>query len=95
MMLTSVLTPEARERLQRVALVKADTARAVEDYILRMARAGKISAKARDSQAAGTLCVYVCVCEWPAPVVCWWCRRPHVAHSVLPPACPSHADNGG
>jgi programmed cell death protein 5 len=45
MMLTSILTPEARERLNRVSLVKPENARAVEDHLIRLARAGKISSK--------------------------------------------------
>jgi len=47
MMLTSVLTTEARERLARVAIVKPENARAVEDHILRLMRAGKVSTKVR------------------------------------------------
>lgn len=43
--LSGVLAPEARERLARVAIVKPDNARAVEEHIIRLARAGKISAK--------------------------------------------------
>lgn len=39
------MTSEARERLSRVAIVKPENARAVEDHIMRLARAGKLSAK--------------------------------------------------
>jgi len=51
MMLTSVLTAEARERLNRVAIVKPDNARAVEDHIMKMARGGKLTAKVRGPPA--------------------------------------------
>lgn len=47
MMLQSVLTAEARERLARVSLVKPEVSRRVEDYLLKMARSGKISAQVR------------------------------------------------
>ncbi len=36
------LTPEARERLARVRLVRPELARAVEDYIIRLAQSGGI-----------------------------------------------------
>lgn len=41
-MLTSILLPEARERLGRVAVVKPDIARAVEDHLLGLFRSGKL-----------------------------------------------------
>ncbi len=43
-MLSSILQPSARERLNRVALVKPDNARAVEDHLLRLAQARKLGA---------------------------------------------------
>ncbi len=36
------LTPEARERLARVRLVRPELARAVEDYVIRLAQSGGI-----------------------------------------------------
>jgi len=44
-MLTSVLTPEAKERLARVSMVRPENARAVEDHILGLARSRKLQAK--------------------------------------------------
>ncbi len=41
-MLKSILTAEAKERLSRVAIVKPENARAVEDHIIRLARGGKL-----------------------------------------------------
>lgn len=43
--LASVLKPEARERLARIALVKPDKARSVEETIIRQASAGQIQEK--------------------------------------------------
>ncbi len=48
-MLKSLLSPEAKERLNRVALVKPENARAVEDHIIRLARAGKVAGKVEES----------------------------------------------
>ena len=39
------MSTEARERLSRVAIVKPENARAVEEHIMRLARSGKLSAK--------------------------------------------------
>lgn len=39
------MNSEARERLNRVAIVKPDNARAVEEHLIKMARAGKIKAQ--------------------------------------------------
>lgn len=44
-MLSSLLDGKARERLNRVAIVKPENARAVEDHIIRLARGGKLSEK--------------------------------------------------
>jgi len=41
-MLTQVLTPEARERLSRIALVKPDKARSIEDTVIRAAQMGQL-----------------------------------------------------
>ncbi|KAK6932247.1 PDCD5-like [Dillenia turbinata] len=45
MMLSQILSSEARERLSRIALVKPEKARGVEDVILRAARMGQIVEK--------------------------------------------------
>ncbi|KAJ3191920.1 hypothetical protein HK101_007293 [Irineochytrium annulatum] len=44
-MLTQLLDGEARERLLRISMVKADKARAVEDLLIRMAQAGQFRGK--------------------------------------------------
>lgn len=44
-MLKSVLTPEAKERLNRVSIVKPENARAIEEHLIRLARSGKLQAK--------------------------------------------------
>ena len=48
-MLTSVLSPAARERLSRVAIVKPDNARAVENHIISLARSGKLRQQVAES----------------------------------------------
>lgn len=40
--LTAILEPEARERLGRVAVVKPENARAVEDHLLKAFQAGQL-----------------------------------------------------
>lgn len=40
--LSQILTPEARARLSRIALVKTEKARAVEELIIQAVRTGKI-----------------------------------------------------
>lgn len=41
-LLSQILAPEARARLSRIALVKAEKARAVEDLIIQAVRSGRI-----------------------------------------------------
>ena len=41
-MVSSILTVEARDRLARVALVKPDAARAAENHLIGLARAGRL-----------------------------------------------------
>ena len=41
-MLSSLLTPEAKERLARVSMVRPDNARAVENHIINLARQRKL-----------------------------------------------------
>ncbi|ODV92398.1 hypothetical protein CANCADRAFT_30564, partial [Tortispora caseinolytica NRRL Y-17796] len=45
-----VLSNGARERLARIAMVKGDRARAVEDMIIRMAQAGQITRKVEENE---------------------------------------------
>ncbi|XP_016723996.1 DNA-binding protein DDB_G0278111 isoform X5 [Gossypium hirsutum] len=45
MMLSQILSSEARERLARIALVKPEKARGVEDVLLRAAQTGQIVEK--------------------------------------------------
>jgi DNA-binding TFAR19-related protein (PDSD5 family) len=47
-MLKALLTPSAKERLNRVSLVRPDNARAVEDHLIRLARGGKLAGKVDD-----------------------------------------------
>ncbi|KAK9826281.1 hypothetical protein WJX74_005659 [Apatococcus lobatus] len=49
MMLAALLQPAARERLNRIALVKPDKARGIEDTLLRMAQRGQISERCQKS----------------------------------------------
>ncbi|KNE72975.1 hypothetical protein AMAG_20649 [Allomyces macrogynus ATCC 38327] len=49
-MLMSVLDNDARERLARIAIVKPQNARAVEDMILRMAQTGQLRGKVGEDQ---------------------------------------------
>ncbi|KAF9374596.1 hypothetical protein CPB97_012010 [Podila verticillata] len=49
-MLIQILDGEARERLSRIAIVKADKARAVEDLLIRMAQGGQVRSKITEKQ---------------------------------------------
>ena len=42
MMMASILTVEAKERLARVAMVKPDNARAVENHLISLVRGGRL-----------------------------------------------------
>ncbi|KAK4421103.1 DNA-binding protein DDB [Sesamum alatum] len=55
LMLTQILTPEARARLARIALVKPDKARGVEDVILRAAQMGQIAEKVSEERLISLL----------------------------------------
>jgi programmed cell death protein 5 len=44
-MLKSIMTADAKERLSRVALVRPDNARAVEEHLIRLARGGKLQSQ--------------------------------------------------
>ncbi|KAJ3670702.1 hypothetical protein LUZ60_008128 [Juncus effusus] len=50
LMLTQILSIEARERLSRIALVKPDKARGVEDVLLRAFQMGQISEKVSEER---------------------------------------------
>ncbi|KAL8511787.1 hypothetical protein ACS0TY_018282 [Phlomoides rotata] len=55
LMLTQILTSEARARLARIALVKPDKARGVEDVILRAAQSGQIVEKVSEERLISLL----------------------------------------
>ncbi|CAD6332979.1 unnamed protein product [Miscanthus lutarioriparius] len=55
MMLAQILSSEARERLSRIALVKPDKARGVEDVLLRAAQTGGISEKVSEERLISLL----------------------------------------
>lgn len=55
MMLSQILSSEARERLARIALVKPDKARGVEDVILRSAQMGQIVEKVSEDKLISLL----------------------------------------
>lgn len=50
MMLSQILSAEARERLARIALVKPEKAKGVEDVILRAAQMGQIAEKVTEER---------------------------------------------
>ncbi|KAJ1984918.1 hypothetical protein H4R34_000369 [Dimargaris verticillata] len=55
MMLTQILDNDARQRLTRIAMVKADKARGVEDMLIRMAKTGQLRGKVSEQQLIGLL----------------------------------------
>lgn len=55
MMLSQILTSEARERLARIALVKPEKSRGVEDVILRAAQMGQIMEKVSEDKLISLL----------------------------------------
>ena len=55
MMLSQILSAEARERLARIALVKPEKARGVEDVILRAAQMGQIVEKVSEDKLISLL----------------------------------------
>ncbi|CAA3000905.1 DNA-binding protein DDB_G0278111 [Olea europaea subsp. europaea] len=55
MMLSQILTSEARARLARIALVKPEKARGVEDVILRAAQMGQIAEKVSEERLISLL----------------------------------------
>eukprot|EP00891_Asterochloris_glomerata_P007662 jgi/Astpho2/7662/e_gw1.00115.146.1_t len=54
-MLASVLQPAARERLARIALVKPDKARGIENMVLQMAQRGQLTEKLSEERLVGVL----------------------------------------
>ncbi|XP_044496795.1 DNA-binding protein DDB_G0278111-like [Mangifera indica] len=55
MMLSQILSSEARERLSRIALVKPEKARGVEDILLRAAQMGQIVEKVSEEKLISLL----------------------------------------
>jgi programmed cell death protein 5 len=55
LMLTQILSPEARERLSRIALVKPEKARGVEDVVIRAATTGQIGEKVSEEKLISLL----------------------------------------
>ncbi|KAI0522846.1 hypothetical protein KFK09_005231 [Dendrobium nobile] len=55
LMLSQILSVQARERLARIALVKPDKARGVEDVILRAAQTGQITEKVSEERLISIL----------------------------------------
>ncbi|XP_022715626.1 DNA-binding protein DDB_G0278111-like [Durio zibethinus] len=55
MMLSQILSIEARERLARIALVKPEKARGVEDVLLRAAQMGQIVEKVSEERLISLL----------------------------------------
>ncbi|GLT62561.1 hypothetical protein SLA2020_351880 [Shorea laevis] len=55
MMLSQILSAEARERLARIALVKPEKARGVEDVILNAAQRGQIAEKVSEERLISLL----------------------------------------
>mmetsp|Transcript_26602 Transcript_26602/g.76311 ORF Transcript_26602/g.76311 Transcript_26602/m.76311 type:complete len:130 (-) Transcript_26602:456-845(-) len=53
--LRAVLEPDAAERLNRIALVKPDKARQVENTILSMAQSGRLAGKVSEDALIGLL----------------------------------------
>ncbi|KAJ2664674.1 hypothetical protein IWW48_000619 [Coemansia sp. RSA 1200] len=49
-LLAQILEPDARERLGRIALVKGELARGVEDMLIRMARMNQIRKKVTEDE---------------------------------------------
>ncbi|CAL2252138.1 unnamed protein product [Prunus armeniaca] len=55
MMLSQILSAEARERIARIALVKPEKAKGVEDVILRAAQMGQIAEKVSEERLISLL----------------------------------------
>ncbi|KAK9898695.1 hypothetical protein P389DRAFT_188149 [Cystobasidium minutum MCA 4210] len=53
--MSQILDPQARERLSRIALVRPERARSLEQLIVRMARSGQIRGRVNDEQLLSLL----------------------------------------
>ncbi|XP_038984928.1 DNA-binding protein DDB_G0278111-like isoform X2 [Phoenix dactylifera] len=53
LMLSQILSAQARERLARIALVKPEKARGVEDVLLRAAQMGQMTEKVKENIDSG------------------------------------------
>ncbi|GAA5858533.1 hypothetical protein JCM8547_007349 [Rhodosporidiobolus lusitaniae] len=53
--MSQILSTEARERLSRIALVKPDRARAIEQLLMRMAQSGQIRGRVTEPQLIDVL----------------------------------------
>ncbi|EGC35789.1 hypothetical protein DICPUDRAFT_24772, partial [Dictyostelium purpureum] len=53
--LSQILLPAARERLSRIAIVKPETARQVEDIIINAAQRGQLAEKVDDAKLISLL----------------------------------------
>ncbi|KCV67738.1 hypothetical protein H696_05847 [Fonticula alba] len=54
-MIHQILTPDARERLNRIAVVRPDKARGVEDLLVKMAQSGRLGGRVSEQQLVGML----------------------------------------
>eukprot|EP00210_Caulerpa_lentillifera_P000105 g100.t2 len=54
-LLVQVLEPEAKDRLSRISLVKAEKARRIEDMILAQATSGRLAGKISEEMLIGIL----------------------------------------
>ncbi|KAK9464462.1 PDCD5-related protein [Lipomyces arxii] len=54
-MITQILTPNARERLSRIRIVKQQRAKGVEDLLIQMARTGQIRARIDEDELISLL----------------------------------------
>ncbi|GAA5890319.1 hypothetical protein JCM5296_002787 [Sporobolomyces johnsonii] len=53
--MSQILSAEARERLSRIALVKPDRARAIEQLLMRMAQSGQLRGRVSEEQLIDVL----------------------------------------
>ncbi|GAA5983119.1 hypothetical protein JCM11641_004919 [Rhodosporidiobolus odoratus] len=53
--MSQILSAEARERLSRIALVKPDRARAIEQLLMRMAQSGQLRGRVSEDQLIDVL----------------------------------------
>ncbi|KAK4053495.1 hypothetical protein OIV83_001662 [Microbotryomycetes sp. JL201] len=53
--ISQILDPEARERLSRIALVRPERARGIEDLLVRMAQSGQLRGRVSEEQLIGVL----------------------------------------